>query len=232
MVISDYIPDGATVTPVDDYTIWLRCAELRNTYGSLANVIANSTAMETLCNNLNALRYMVRSVEIITPAVLADNDWITALKESVYGVSVPTMTSNTKPRGVASSDSIYAGYEPYFAFDKSDARFISALSHGTHYLRYQFTTDIWPFAFNIRNSYATYNAGFKNAKLQGSTNGSTWTDLTENILFPTNTTLTEYVVSAENANSFDYVQIIGSDAYYADGRVGVTELNIYGLDLS
>jgi hypothetical protein len=62
MVIGDNIPDGATVTPVDDYTIWLRCAELPNTYGSLANVLANSATMTILMSSENAVAYMVRSI--------------------------------------------------------------------------------------------------------------------------------------------------------------------------
>jgi hypothetical protein len=61
MVIGNPIPDGATVTPVDDYTIWLRCAELPNIYGSLANVLADSAAMTTLMSSENAVNYMLRS---------------------------------------------------------------------------------------------------------------------------------------------------------------------------
>ena len=116
MVIGNYTPDGATVTPVDDYRIWLRCAELPNTYGSLANVIANSTAMETLCNNLNALRYMRRSSSTILPAIYADSDWVAELKASIYAVKVPTMTGYTTPSGEVTASGYYNGFLPWWAF--------------------------------------------------------------------------------------------------------------------
>lgn len=113
------IPDGRTVTPVDDYKTWLKCAGLDDEYGSLSNVIASTYARSTLCNNMNALRYMVRSTSMILPAVLANANWISALDTSIYSITVPALTSNTSSSiGTASeSNKVSSGYEAYKAFD-------------------------------------------------------------------------------------------------------------------
>ena len=63
--------------------LWLRCAGISpNGYADLAAVIADSDAKTILCDNLNALRYMVRSDSTIMSAVLASSDWIVALDSS------------------------------------------------------------------------------------------------------------------------------------------------------
>ena len=73
--------DGETVEPVNDYTVWLKCADIPNTFGSLANVIADAGAMDTLSNEENAVNYMVRSSAIMT-AVIASSTAMTAVAAS------------------------------------------------------------------------------------------------------------------------------------------------------
>ena len=236
MVISDYIPDGATVTPVDDYTIWLRCAELRNTYGSLANVIANSTAMETLCNNLNALRYMVRSTASILPAVLADSGWVTALDSSAYATHTPTMTSNTTPSGVASwswSSPGYSGSLPWRAFDKDDwAALPPDYATKTGYYQYEFHDAVWIYKVKYDLTGLTTQSA-KDPVLSVSDDGSTFTTIVSQKTLAQAST--SYHVRDTNLG-------VGSGKYV---RVNVTnntggstipgsfcELEFYGLNLS
>lgn len=231
------IPDGATVIPVDEYVIWLRCAELPNTYGSLANVIADTTAMETLCNNLNALRYMVRGGDVILPAVLANSSWVSALDGSAYAVHTPTMTSNTAPSGVVSwswASPGYAGSLPWRAFDKnaSTAALPPDYATDTGYYQYEFTETIWIYKVKYDTSTLTSHSA-KNPTLSVSSDGTAFTNI-----------VSQKILSQSSISNHvrDTNLVTGSGKY---ARVSITEntggstipggfaeLEFYGLDLS
>jgi hypothetical protein len=94
---------------------------------------------------------------------------------------IPEMTSDTAPSGIASVDSIYnANYPAWKAMDNTNIDHICWLSGTTypHWLRYQFASGktITSYSITSRN-YPTWIASPTAWKLQGSTNGSSWTDL-------------------------------------------------------
>lgn len=223
-------PDGATVTPVDDYTIWLRCADVSDTFGSLASVIADTTAMETLCNNLNALRYMVRSEDVIMPAVLANSNWIAELKACAYAVSIPTMTNYTVPSGEASASSEFSSeHNAWRAFDKDIRHF--SFGAVTGWLQYQFEMPVYVFQMGFANYQGNY--GFKDITIQGSNNGSTFTNI-KNITISS--------VGTASVNLSEFFTIVNSTAYdywrlnvtsnYGQTDSAIIEVQFYGLDLS
>lgn len=232
MVISDHIPNGATATPVDDYTIWLRCAELPNIYGSLVNVIASADAMETLCNNLNALRYMRRSPSTILPAIYADSDWVAELKASTYAVKVPTMTSNTTPSGEVTVSGYYNGYLPWWAFALNiphGANTYWLVLTATAWIQYEFTGSVWLFGAEFKSYSAS--EGPKTIKLQGSNNGTDYVDLTDADTVANNTDLQYFDAGLKTATQYSIIRLDISEGYDA-GRIGCKYLQFYGLDLS
>ncbi len=139
------IPDGKTVTPTDDITIWLECADIKNTgYTTVSEVIADAGVLTSVLTNDNANDYLARSTTFAS-TITADNlamttigqnnyaanvllsveDWVTAFYESSYrdivlNVKIPIMTSNTTPSGICSGTSVYGnGADFYKAVDNS-----------------------------------------------------------------------------------------------------------------
>ena len=122
------VPDGKTVTPTDDVSIWLKCGQRSENYTTLAEVLADSTCLSALMADNNAVDYLVRSTTFASSitadstamsyiglnnycanTLLADSDWCSAICnsayfESVLNVKVPTMTSNTAPSGEVFTD--------------------------------------------------------------------------------------------------------------------------------
>ncbi len=226
--INTVMPDGATVTPVDDYAIWLECAELPNTYGSLANVIADTTAMETLCNNLNALRYMVRSASTILPEVLADADWIAGLKACAYATQVPTMTGYTTPSGVVSASSYSGSQWPYNAFANSSTYFWK-FTLASAAIAYTFLTKVWVFSVGFSTTASQY--GIKTFSLQGSSDGVSYTDLLGSTEAIKNTSVQLFTLGLLSSESFNTIRLNISRGY-AVGDTRVRYLQFYGLDLN
>ena len=97
------IPDGKTVTPVNDVEIWQKCAGISSpTYTTLAGVLSDNSLLMTLMASDNAVDYLVRSTDWVAPQS-----------------AVPIMTSDTTPSGVASASAYYSGRQAFHAFDGS-----------------------------------------------------------------------------------------------------------------
>jgi len=138
------IPQGSTITPVNDIQTWLHCANIWDkSYTTINEVLSDTTTLSTLITNNNASDYMARSTSWASTVcgnstamadigqnnycsnkLLADSTWSNAICassyfESVLTTKVPTMTSNNTPSGVASASSQVSGYEAYKAFDNN-----------------------------------------------------------------------------------------------------------------
>lgn len=199
--------DGSTVTPTDVVATWLECAGLHQSYTTLNEVLANSGVLSALMESTNAVDYLVRSttwaaticadeiaVDYITSndycfKVLFNNlDWRTALRNSAYFIDIisnpliPTMTSNTTPSGVVSGSNTLGDNFDYFkAFDNSgiSSWCLTSKSFTTNkYLQYKF--DNAKKAFKAKVVFDSYVSAIS-FKIQGSNNGTTFTDLTDNI---------------------------------------------------
>lgn len=150
------IPDGSTVTPVNDIQTWLNCAGIFNktTYTTLSEVLADTTTLLALINSQNAVDYMVRSHDWCDD-VCADATAMTYIGANNYAADtlladdnpglVPTMTSETTPEGEVLFSSRHpnypAVYAPYKAFDRNESTCFSTIeSIDTYYIAYQFTS--------------------------------------------------------------------------------------------
>lgn len=134
------IPNGSTVTPTDDISIWLKCAGLHQSYTTLNEVLADSAVLSALMANTNAVDYLVRSTTWTTDIcanetaincigsndycadiLLANSTWNTAICNSVYWQEVlsplvPTKSSSDQS-GVSADAYYSASMMPYKAFD-------------------------------------------------------------------------------------------------------------------
>lgn len=193
-----FIPDGRTVTPVNDVQTLLHCAGIFDKgYTVLSQLIADTASLYTVITYNNAIDYLVRSTSFAAgicgdstamtyigsnnyaaDTLLNDSTWFTAIKGSAYSssvsnASVPTMTSNTTPEGVAfASHATSSGSEPYKAFDGNSSTTTKLASNQTACgYGYQFTAPVGVFRATIDFSYSGYNA-----KVQSSDDGVTWSD--------------------------------------------------------
>ena len=251
--------NGSTVEPTDDITTWLKCANIEDpSITTLADVLANRSLFETLIANSNACNYMARSTtwsgsnagivkskdamsligkyDYCSNALLSNATWAEAIGNSEYfeevlNVSVPKMTSNTAPSGEASAESSYSkDYDAWKAFDGSlnDGWGASGDKHDT-WIQYKFDTAVKISKASIYDR--TSKAGFKKFyKIQGSNDGTNWTDLAS-IMVQTEQTWED--VSFGNNTSYIYYRayFVASESThaqgYGSGTIG-TNVQFYG----
>lgn len=126
-----------------------------------------------------------------------------------YKNIVPSMTSNTVPYGVVTSDSQTSGYNNYYAFDNnSTTAWNSDYSQPRHYLCYQF---IEAKVIDLFIGEAVGNAlsGFT-ATVYASNNGNNWTKLGDSIRIEKSATNNERVkvtIPLDNNNAYTYYKI-------------------------
>lgn len=204
------IPDGSTVLPTDDIEILLNCANIFDSpITTLSELLADSTTLETVINDNNAIDYLVRSTTFASSitadssamtdigannyasdTLLADSTWLNAIVnstyiESVLNVKIPTMTSNTAPSGECIANSSRSQNQPYSCFDSSSSTYWLSSENNT-------TTDDWlgyDFGKSVKVHYVDlYGHGMTIASSSSSVscsikmqayNGSDWVDITE-----------------------------------------------------
>lgn len=198
-MVSASVDDSAQYT---SYRIYGRCTQTSSNYSfqvfelqfyTSAGVTDDATAMTDIGAN-----------DYAAATLLADADWRDGIGyseyfENVLDEKIPTMTSNTTPSGVASASSTYSGYDPYKAFDGNNATAwaTSASARPGDWIRYQFADDgiVANRVYVNLSSYGTSTI----VKLQGSNDGSNWTDLTDiNV----------------NASSFEKVDVFANTTKY------------------
>ena len=83
--VTESIPDGAVVTPINDITTWLKTGGISKQYSytTIEQVIADSTCTESLMNNENAMKYLTRSTEF-ADAICTSETAMTYLGQSAY----------------------------------------------------------------------------------------------------------------------------------------------------
>lgn len=166
----DVIPDGSTVTPVNDVSIWLQCAGISLGYTTISQVLADSTTLLALMSDDNAVDYLVRSTswasditgnstamtdiganDYCAETLLSDSTWASAIAnstyfESVLNVKVPVMTSNTTPSGICDASSVYNdSYPAWKAFDGNISTFWNPAdsdAYGSAYIGYTFIAPV------------------------------------------------------------------------------------------
>lgn len=218
-----FIPDGRTVTPVNDVQTLLHCAGIFDKgYTVLSQLIADTASLYTVITDNNAIDYLVRSTSFAAgicgdstamtyiasnnyaaDTLLSDVTWYSAMLNSSYigtvlNASVPTMTSNTTPEGTTfASHTTSSGHEAWRAFDgnASTTAVLSSNQTSGGY-GYQFTAPVGICNASIDMSYSGYNA-----KLQCSDDGITWTDASAEV---TNTPagITNFTATSYNKHAY------------------------------
>lgn len=171
--------------------------------------------------------------------LLADSDWLTAICnstyfESVLNAKVPTMTSDTTPSGVASASS--KSENAWYAFDNATANWGSAQTvsaGGSQWIQYQFDSansakrvEITPYARDTKKR-------LKNYKIQGSNDGSNFTDIHSGTLPNVTTSGVVYettTVIISNSNSYLYYRLYCVDSYDDAHEFYINKLQFYGRE--
>jgi len=120
------VPDGRTVTPINNAVIWQKCAGIANpSYSTLDEILADVGILKTLMADENAVDYLVRC-----------KDW-------AGKALVPTMTSNTTPSGECFGSGAYSAARDFFyAFDNNVSTYWAANVNGIgSYIAYDFTEE-------------------------------------------------------------------------------------------
>ena len=218
-----FIPDGRTITPVNDVQTLLHCAGIFDKgYTVLSQLIADTASLYSVITDNNAIDYLVRSTSFAngitgdsnamtyigsdnyaSDTLLADNTWMTAICnstyfESVINAKVPVMTSNTAPSGVCSASAAMSGYEAYKAFDNNNSTFwqVNSLTYTGNWIQYQFVN---PCKLHIVTIDLSIIGAGQTWKIQGSNDGNTFVDIKE---FNTTAAPAKYVFS--NNTSYTY----------------------------
>ena len=208
------IPDGKTVTPINDVTIWQQCAGIANpTYTTLNEILADVGMLSTLMSSNNAVDYLLRSKKFI------DNRL------------VPKMTSNTAPSGIASASSELLTYEAYMAFDRDIKSKWEATTTGgtqTGYLQYDFGEPTKVAGLKLVNwsVSGTYTQTLKNITVSGSNDGNTFTTITsENVNISEDKYEYTKVFNAEY--NIYRVSITSTQSYSAANNPSIREVQFY-----
>ena len=198
------IPNGKTVTPVNDIQTWLHCADIWNkNYTTLDQVLADAPTFQALIASNNAVDYMVRSTE-----------WAS---DSNVGL-VPTMTSDTTPSGEAIASGRWASdYGIYAVFDNDVSTYWQSnpggggTGNGT-YIGYKFPSKTRVVRAIITGFGYAASGDIYYLKLQGSNDKSTWIDLSESTQCTNKSgTPVDSIVATKNINDYQYYRLIMVD---------------------
>lgn len=248
-------PDGRTVEPTDDIQIWLKCAGLNKPYTTLSQVLADSTCLNALISDSNAVDYLVRSTtwasdvcgdsgamsyiglnNYASNTLLADSTWCNAICnstyfESVLNVKVPTMTSNTTPSGEAYSNSEYTTYSAYAykAFDGDDTSAWTTANNvvANSYVAYDFER---PVPMYVAKYVGPEVAGrMKNYKIQASIDRAFTSpvDLYSGAC-PNSAYYESGKLLLNNMSSYRYYRLLIIDRYGSTTNLGLATLQFYG----
>ena len=164
-------PNGSTVTPVNDVSIWLECASIDKPYTTLEEVLSDEVTLAKLISEPNAVDYMVRST-----------DWI---GDPEIGL-VPTLTSDTvTTNGQPICSSAASGYEAWKAFNLSESNgWITATSNPNisvgNWVGYEFANSVNVGKAVFMNMYNTNTATTISGQFQAYDDDiSDWTNVSE-----------------------------------------------------
>ena len=256
---SAFVPTPADA-PADDLNLWLMYGGVSGTYSTLADVLADSSALTTLIASSDAVDYLVRCTtwantitadssamsyiglnNYCSNTLLADITWrgsigASAYKESVLNVKNPTMTGDSSPSGLASTNSVFdnnSTYSAWKAFDNSTSSYWASKSQNPVYLRYMFAEAVQIFAFHLVVYWYTYT-GSGACTIQGSNDGSTWDDLADVTIQGGQGLGTPLIIDGvlETTGTYKYYQIYSPNKLLIDAynHVGILDLRFYGRE--
>lgn len=234
---------GDSLGPTNDVQGWLMCAEIYDkNYTTVSQVIADSTTLNALIADENAVKYMKRSTGFASDicgsstamtaigldndcsnALLLDSTWLAAICgstyfESVLNVKVPTMTGNTTPSGECIGDSRYSSdtYTYFKAFDNNGATYWVSNTNSTsgQWIGYGFAAS----EKILKATLTATSATVCQSKIQYSEDGSSWTD--SGVTFS---------VSSADGTKAVIIGDVGTHKYWRTYCTGANASNMYGL---
>lgn len=240
-----FIPDGRTVTPVNDVQTLLHCAGIFDKgYTVLSQLLGDTASLYTVITDNNAIDYLVRSTSFASgvagdsnamtyigsdnyasDTLLADSTWCSAICnstyfESVLNAKVPVMTSNTTPEGEGLIGAHYGSDIAWYAFDGNAGTYARPLNDIGNYIGYRFVPNVRIFKLYFKG-IIDYSATIS-YKLQQSSDGTTWLDASSDIAFSDG----NHIVNNTLAKSA-YVRLIQSYKGTSDTSVAMN-LQFYG----
>lgn len=179
-------PDGAVLEGMLGSLFWrIGWFDLLSSPASLASIFADSAAMVAICTSPRAYRMLMSSTD-------AANAFVSS--SALTAVSIPAMTSNTAPSGVAMASSIYSSvYDAFKAFDSpasptGGGYWCSALTGvANQWVGYDFGAPVF-----IHSAVLTpgSDSPVKDFRLQHSDDNAAWTTLATSVLSTTIPTTT------------------------------------------
>ena len=198
-------PIGRTALPTDDIQLWLKCGgEYSYNYTTIAQVLQDTELFARLCGDSNACDYMARSTtwastvcanatamqivgmfDYCAEVLLSNSTWSKAIGnsnyfESVLNTKIPIMTSDTTPSGKCSmSSSISSTYANAAVNGGNNTPLVSVST--PQWWKYEFPNKVICTKFTVKelgnSGSVNPSSMFTNAKIQGSNDNSSWTDL-------------------------------------------------------
>lgn len=168
---ASYVITGATLQASNDGNTWTDLESITMT----TDVLKEYTF--PINNGQFYLYYRVK------PTSAVSNNIIGFVAVQFYGKQlvglVPTMTSNTSPSGIVSASSESSTYQAWKAFDGiSGTSADTWITEGTtNWIQYQFDKPQKATMVSITNRNDGNTLAIKNFTVQGSDNGTSWTDL-------------------------------------------------------
>lgn len=209
---SKVVPSPSSV-PANDINWWLFFGGVSGSYSTLADILADSTALATLMASTDAVDYLVRCT-----------DW--ASNEGL----VPVMTSATTPSGVVICNQEESSHYGWNAFDgnTNEANFWSNASSGfPSYLGYNFGEPVKICRLDLTSRSSRPERACKNYKIQGSNNGTDWTD----IYSGTFAQQVNNTISFANDVAYSYYRLYIVDVY-SGSECNIVEMQFYKLTQS
>lgn len=256
------IPDGKTVTPTDNIQILLNCGGIFDKdYTTLTELLNDPYCAVIIFSLQNSIDYLVRSVTWVNDVtndnlsmiiigkndysaltLLSNNTWKNAILNSAYFALVltevvPTMTSNTTPKGTAFASSQYSdSYSAYKAFNGSKSQSKSWWSTASNkisneYIGYQFDKKVKIFAIEITNIGDT-SKNIENFNVQYKDGAGNWvTNTSSSFVNPnTATATTRYTISPDTDS--DSWRLFILDNHGNSSEINVVEIQFYGRAVS
>lgn len=256
--IGQTVPDGSTVVPTDDIQTWLNCANIWDkAYTTIGEVLADSSTLSILIASNNAAEYMARSTtwasdvcanssamsliglnNYCSNALLTVQAWVSAIMastyfESIINVKVPTMTSATAPSGEVFANSYASSYYPWYAFGNKTAETqcwaVTGNQTGVGYIGYNFgrAVKIVAVMWKNRNS-AQASRALKVGTIQGSNDGTTWTDIAD-VTSQSSTYNAVTNGSFANNSSYSRCRLLAKEVYDTGG-LNMQAVQFYGRE--
>ena len=212
------VPDGRTVTPINDAVIWQKCAGISNpTYTSIGEILADSGMLQTLMASNNAVDYLVRCKAFIATRSL-----------------VPVMTSDNTPSGEAFADAENSPFLAYLALDGDNStRWVampsSAEAAVNHYLGYDFETPtivnkIFILPYNAGDTSST-GCRVKNYRIEASNDKVAWDILTSQTYTASNSS--GDTITFTNNTAYRYYRCYVVDNITTQSSIAINALAFY-----